>query len=368
MSLPRFCPQCGVALPAGAPRFCIACRHELLQPVAAVRAPDAATGAMLPAAPAGFAATGATVRLSNAGVVQTVVGGTIKLPTDGAIPPGMWFAAEPPGPDDTIALYAPLRAVVGGWSGTTTDGWRKIGPIPADDGSGMLLIRFDAWRIWFPARGAGEGLRLHARIVAASHADHGRTRRGFTYRVNGDPPMRVYESWWTDAENRRIERPLPFIQLMAPPRVPRISDLAEQIGMLSLREAERLVRGSAAPGVFTLPDPAQQRTPLGRGIILHSVPGGVFGAAFTSLAGRPQYRVKIDRPFSSDLRTWPQQRQVIVKEAHDLGLDFDTDPVVEWWLDRNGHDGALLDVPFAEYGTNRIAIAFRRNQIVRVQI
>jgi hypothetical protein len=74
-SLSRFCTFCGADLPPGHPRFCIECG----QPVES-SLPDE------DAAPP--AATGPTVQLANARTGQIVVGGTVKLPSSGAVPPG----------------------------------------------------------------------------------------------------------------------------------------------------------------------------------------------------------------------------------------------------------------------------------------
>ena len=112
---PRFCGHCGAHLPAGKPRFCIECGHSVRW----------AAGAAPPSVVAEHdrVADGPTVLLPNARGEQSVVGGTVKLPTSEAIPPGLWLLPEVPGPSDVIAIYAPLHAVVGGWSATTSDGW-----------------------------------------------------------------------------------------------------------------------------------------------------------------------------------------------------------------------------------------------------
>ena len=53
-------------------------------------------------------------------------------------------------------------------------------------------------------------------------------------------------------------------------------------------------------------------------------------------------------------------------DAQELGLDMDTDSVVERWLDRRGHDGVVFE-PSKEQGENRqVVIAFRRTQVTAI--
>jgi hypothetical protein len=170
---PRFCRHCGVTLPPTNPRFCIECGGSI---GSGAPEPQAA-----PAPP--------TVRLPNAGVAQSVIGGTMRLPTSGAIPPGLWFGEQPPGPDDVVAIYAPLRAIVGGWSGLIGKGWRAGAEPPSATGSRMTFS-FEASRDWFPSAGCGQGLRLQVDVLARAEADEGRTRRGFRYRARPGPRSR----------------------------------------------------------------------------------------------------------------------------------------------------------------------------------
>jgi hypothetical protein len=53
--------------------------------------------------------------------------------------------------------------------------------------------------------------------------------------------------------------------------------------------------------------------------------------------------------------------------ARGLGLDLETDLVVEWWLDRQGHDGVVIEDAQPLYEHRRVVIAFRRSQIARCQ-
>lgn len=355
---PRFCGQCGATLPPTNPRFCIECG-------AAVRAASGPLPAEEPApAPA---ATGPTVRLANARTEQLVIGGTMRLPSSGAVPPGLWVLPEPPGPDDVVAVYAPLRAVVGGWSATTSDGWKKLGQEWADDGSSRDLVQFAVERSWFPATGAGRDLRLNARIVASSFAEEGKTRRGFRYRSGSDAPMDVAASWWIDGRGKVVrDLQVPQIQLMAPPRTPRISDYNEQIGEMDVREAEIWARQGEVHGVFRADTTNQQRTPVGRGIPLWALIGGTL---FMPLMdnNQPLYRVKLLRPLVCRPGDWPALTERMRREAAGLGLDMQTDAIVEWWLDQQGHDGAVFERGAYPNSRGLVAVAFRRSQIVRMQ-
>ncbi|HMO56028.1 MAG TPA: zinc ribbon domain-containing protein [Roseiflexaceae bacterium] len=356
---PRFCGQCGTDLPPGDPRFCIEC-GALLGDSAAEQWVEEGPGE------ADAPATGPTVRLANANVEQSVVGGTVKLPTGGAMPPGMWLIPTMPEPRDVLAIYAPLRAVVAGWSGTLNDGWQRDGEERAADGSGRMAIKFAVDREWFPAPGYGEGMRLRVRIGAESYADLGRTRRGFRYRIGANPPMDVLDSYWMTAAGRvRRDLPVPEIQIMAPPRVPRVSDYRESIGRLNEREADTFARQGVVHGIFRLTSDVQQRTPVGRGIPLFEIPGGWIGARVAGIM-QQLYRVQIRHPLVCGIGEWQRLQPKIVKDARDLGLDFTADLAVEWWLDRQGHDGAIFRGGMAGNSFSRQVIAFRRSQIVAV--
>ncbi|MGQ9829350.1 MAG: zinc ribbon domain-containing protein [Roseiflexus sp.] len=352
-SLSRFCSFCGAELPPGNPRFCIECG----QPVESL--PDDEDAPSL-------ATTGPTVRLANARTEQIVVGGTVKLPSSGAVPPGLWFAPELPGPDDIVAVYAPLRAVVGGWSGLTEHGWKKCDQEWAADGTTRTLVRFTIERVWFAAPGAAHNMRLQIRIGAVAYADEGRTRRGFRYRIGFNPPMDVVDAQWIEGRTPRFDLPVPQIQVMAPPRVLRVSDYPETVRRMNAREAETWARQGEVQGLFRMPNSAQQRTPAGRGIPLLEV--SAFGA-WLRLGGVVErlYRVQMVRPLVCDAATWKRIKQRITHEAAGLGLDMNTDAMIEWWLDREGYDGALFERNAHPYGGGRAAIAFRRSQIVLIE-
>lgn len=353
--MPRFCAFCGADLPPGEPRFCIECG----QPVEPIE-PGEESALDTPAA------TGPTVRLANARTEQTVIGGTVKLPSSGAAPPGLWFAPELPGPDDIVAVYAPLRAIVGGWSGLIEHGWKKCGQEWADDGTSRMLVRFTVERVWFAAPGAAHNMRLMVQIGAVAHADEGRTRRGFRYRIGADPPMDVAAAWWVEGNAPRFDLSAPQIQIMAPPRIMRVSDFRETVRRMNAREAETWARQGEVHGLFRMLHSAQQRTPVGRGIPLLEVSplgawlrlGGVVG---------PLYRVQMFRPLVCDAPAWKRLKQRIVREAADLGLDMKTDAIIEWWLDREGYDGAVFERNAHPYGGGRAVIAFRRSQITLIE-
>lgn len=347
----KFCPQCGTALPSGEPRFCIECGHAL-------HAGAEHATLVLPIA------TGPTVRLANARVEQAVVGGTIKLPTDAAIPPGMWLLDEPPGAGRVVALYAPLRAIVGGWSATTSDGWKKAGQAWAGQGA-HDLVRFETGREWFPASGRADNLRLHVRIGASSFAEEGRTRRGFRYRIGSDPPMEVLDAHWRDQSGARRDLPVPDIQLMAPPRIRRVSDYAETVQQMNAREADSWAKQGSVHGVFRLPATAQQRTPVGRGLPLPELFGGT---ALVAITGRlyPPFRVQIRRPLIIHAGEWRGLEQRMLDDAARLGLDLGTDAAIEWWIDQQGHDGAVFERGAHPFAPTRTAVAFRRSQIAAI--
>ncbi|HEY3229859.1 MAG TPA: zinc ribbon domain-containing protein [Roseiflexaceae bacterium] len=341
---PRFCRHCGAALPTtDEPRFCIECGGPI------------SVGA--PAAPA--------VQLPNARVAQSVIGGTIRLATSGAIPPGLWLHDEPPGPEDVVAIYAPLRAIVGGWSGLSGAGWRRDEQAPALAIGSTMIFRFETRREWFAAPGCGQGLRLHIQLRAQAAANEGHTRRGFRYRAYHDPPMEVAAAWWVDpATGARSDRPLPQIQIMAPPRIPRVSDHHEPIATMPERDAEAWAREGQVHGLFHLLYETQQRTPAGRGLPLAEAEM----AWLPQLLGRPrqQYRVQAFRPLACDWAEWQRFQPRLHADARNLGLDLGTDLVVEWWLDRQGYDCVIFKDARQLYDCERAVIAFRRAQIVRI--
>ncbi|HWQ13947.1 MAG TPA: zinc ribbon domain-containing protein, partial [Roseiflexaceae bacterium] len=215
-----------------------------------------------------------------------------------------------------------------------------------------------------PADGAGAGLRLRVRVGASSLAEEGRARLGFRYGIGRDPPMEVLDACWLDVEgNERREVPAPQIQLMAPPRVARVSDLREEIRRMGPRAAHEWARAGAVHGVFRLIDLAQQRTPLGRGLrLVELAPGGGLLGRFL----QQRYRVQFLRPLVCDALRLEEVRGQAQEEASGLGLDMESDAVVEWWLDRQGYDGALLAPGAHTYGDAHMAIAFRRAQIAQI--
>jgi hypothetical protein len=257
-----------------------------------------------------------------------------------------------------------LRAIVGGWSGLLKAGWRPGPEQPHSADSGMATFAFDTRRLWFASGTCAGGLRLHVHIRALAEADVGRTRRGFHYRSHYDPPMEVVEAWWADAAGARVDAPPPRIQIMAPPRIKRVSDYDEQIGAMPPDRAVAWAREGSIPDGCVLLEGSQQRTPAGRGL-----PLGVASSApfLRRLLGQPRVRhfVRARNPLACAWSEWVQLQPRIQAEASGFGLDMDTDAVVEWWLDRAGHDAIVLDgVPgYAIY--RRVVIAFRRSQIVR---
>jgi hypothetical protein len=352
---PRFCGQCGARLPLDDPRFCIECGRPLAggPPAELEESPE-------------HESPGVTVRLPNAGGAQAVVGGTVKLPSSGAVPPGLWFSPEPPGAEDVVAVYAPLRAVKGGWSGLTSHGWRRVERAWSGQGTRDRLL-FEVEREWFASGDAALGLRLLVRIGAESHAEEGRGRLGFRYRIGRNPPMRVLEARWRDAEGREwLDLALPQIQLMAPPRVGRVSDFAEDIGRMGARAAHEWALGGAVHGVYRLVDFAQQRTPLGRGLRLLELPARAGVTAQLGALFETRYRVRILNPLRCDALALEAARGRAQEEASGLGLDMESDAVTEWWLERHGYDGAVLAPGAHAHGDARMVIAFRRAQVARI--
>jgi hypothetical protein len=352
---PKFCGKCGAALPPGEPRFCIECGHALRPGTA--EAP----------APARGGPAGATVRLGNARVEQSVIGGTVQLPSSGAIPPGIWVRDEPPGAEDVVAIYPPLRAVKGGWSGLTGRGWRRVDR--AADGARMRF-RFVAGVEWFPAPGCGAGRRLSVEVEASSQSAEGKERRGFRYGLRRDGPMRVVAARWQDDAGG----PLPQIQIMAPPRVPRVSDLAEEVAAMPDREAALWAAGTLAPGLHRVRVqgwPTQEHTPAGRAITLIPLGEGERAPGWwqrlTGGLATPLYRVRLERPLICSLDEWEHRLPRVRDEARQLGLDLDAAQAAEWWLDRYGHDGVIFSAAQHRFGTERVVVAFRRAQLVRVR-
>ncbi|GAB4440144.1 MAG: zinc ribbon domain-containing protein [Chloroflexi bacterium OHK40] len=358
---PEFCRQCGAELPPGAPRFCIECG-----------APTSHGELLVPMPAPAPAATGATVRLANAAVEQLVIGGTVRLPASGAVPPGLWDRDVPPGPDDVVAIYPPLRAVSRGWSGHVGRGWRAVERV-AESGTTVFLFRAPV--AWFPAEGCGGGLRLLVEVEATAHTTvEGRERRGFRFGLRRDGPMRVVAATWHDEHGQPVAgRPLPQIQLMAPPRVPRMRDLDEAPALLDAREAVLWAEGSRAPGAYRLrlPIMQQEHTPAGRGISLVAL-----GEA--DVAGRPwwrrllgttpeRYRVRLERPLSCPFDEWPGRLGRIREEARSLGLDLEPALAAEWWLDRHGHDGVIFSGARARFGAEQVVIVFRYRQLARIK-
>ncbi len=354
-SVPHVCTVCGADLPPGNPRFCIECGQPVAQPIAGGEMVDQPS-----------AATGPTVRLANARTEQTVIGGTVKLPSSGAVPPGLWLAPDLPTAEDIVAIYAPLRAIVGGWSGLIEHGWKKYSQERSADGTGRTLVRFMVDRIWFAAPGAVQQIRLVVRIGAVAHADKGRTRRGFRYRIGANPPMEVLDAWWIEGDTLRSGIPVPQIQIMAPPRIKRVSDFPETVHRMNIREAETWARQGEVHGLFHMPNSTQQRTQVGRGIPLIEV--SLLGA-WLRLGRMTErlYRVQMFRPLICDAASWKRLRQRIMQEAADLGLDMNTDAIIEWWLDREGYDGAVFEHNAHPYGGRRAVIAFRRSQIALIE-
>jgi hypothetical protein len=359
---PRFCTDCGTALPADPARFCIECGAAIRGVPTPVEdePPDTAPSFQLP----------------NARAPQQVIGGTVKLPASGAVPPGLWVLDQPPGPDDVVAIYPPLRPVRGGWSGLVGRGWHATGN---EARGSRTIFHFRAEVPWFPAPGCGGGLQLRTEVTASSRAWEGRERRGFRFGVSRDGPMVILHARWHDADGRPLEdRPLPQIQIMAPPRVARISDFDEEVGELDAREAALWVGESQAPGAYRLVrnhvsgQLVQEHTPVGRGITLTPLRAGREGPLpwwGRLLPGIPpiRYRARVLQPFSCSLAEWETRLELIGNEARALGLDLDPALAAEWWLDRNGHDGVIFSAAQARYQVERVLIVFRRAQLMRIK-
>jgi hypothetical protein len=315
------------------------------------------------------------VRLVNANVEQSVIGGTVRLPTSGAIPPGLWVHDEPPGPDDVVAVYAPLRAVRDGWSGLEGRGWVLDRREDRPDGRDHFF--FSAQLTWFPASGCGAGLRLQMTVTAMSRAKEGRSRRGFRYSLSGQGPMRPDSIGWVDRDGNPVERPLPQVQIMAPPRVRRMSDFDERVEWLPAVEAEHWAAGSRTPGLFRTARqlqgrPVQEHTPAGRGITLLPIEMPLGQAQrwlrrFFTGQDHMVCRVRVTNPFTCAWPAWRKQRAAIAREAADLGMAMATEAMVEWWCDRYGYDALIFTDARRRYEVDRVLIVFRRSQVVEVK-
>ena len=357
---PKFCTNCGTALPSGTVRFCIACGHPFHDSTAE-HDDEGAPGN-----------TGPTVRLANARVAQQVIGGTVKLPVSGAVPPGLWVRDEVPGPADVVAIYPPLRPVSGGWSGVIGRGWQQAG---SEAKGTQMLFHFLAEVAWFPANGCGAGLHLRTEVAASSRAWEGKGRRGFRFGLRRDGPMQITAAAWHNPTGQRLaNQPLPQIQLMAPPRVPRVSDLDDAPELMVAPEAALWVQGSQAPGAYRLyrDQLMQEHTPVGRGITLIPLhEGREHGQPWWSklLAGAQplRYRARILHPFVCGLAEWAGRLHTIREEARSLGLDLDPALAAEWWLDRQGYDGVIFTAAQERYAAERVLIVFQRGQLVKIK-
>lgn len=339
---PKFCGQCGAELPPSLPRFCIEC-----------------------GLPTRLGPPEAEPERSTA-----FIGGTVKLPSVGALPPGLWWQEQPPGPSDTVQLYMPLRAVVDGWSGLVGRGWQRAGEPPSQV-SGVRRFHFESDREWFAAEGFGGGLRLRVRVRAEADSSDGRQRQGFRYRIGHDQPMEVVSAGWRDAHGQPVNQPLPQIQLMAPPRIMRASDYRdERIAELPLARAEAWAREGQVDQPLMLTNPAQAQTPAGRGLLLAppeppSLLGRIFGRAdYEARLREYRYRVRLLNPLRIAWPAWLELRPRIEQEAQGYGLDLGTEAMVEWWFERQGYDGAVFE-PYPSTGHTAV-VAFRRAQIAHI--
>jgi hypothetical protein len=298
---------------------------------------------------------------------KAFLGGTVKLPSAGALPPGLWWQEQPPGAHDTVQIYMPLRAVVGGWSGQEGHGWYRLADPPALE-PGKRRFHFACDREWFPAQGFGGGLRLRVKVQAESDASDGRRRQGFRYHIGHDPPMEVIAAHWVDAHGKPVDRPLPEIQLMAPPRIMRVSDYRnEEFLRLPREQAEAW----ASEGVYTQPlqmiNSNQSQTPVGRGIVLSPPPGPnlyerLFAwADYEARVREYVFRVQIHKPLQISWHAWLELRPRIEEEARSSGLDLGTAAMVEWWFERQGYDSAII-TPYPNINHTGV-VAFRRAQI-----
>lgn len=369
----KFCSQCGAALPAGGARFCIECGYAIPQRLRPPEPPEptpppAAAKAAPP--PAAAKASPPTVHLPNARVAQQVIGGTVKLPTTGAVPPGLWVRDEPPGPADVVAIYPPLRAIREGWSGLIGRGWQADG---SEQRAERTIFMFRAEVPWFPADGCGGGLRLITQVEASSYAFEGKERRGFRFGVLRNGPMRIVKAVWYDGTTALPAQPLPAIQIMAPPRVPRVSDLGEWPQEFYPKTAANWAEGSLAHGAYRLyrTQLVQEHTPVGRGITLIPLSESQTG-------GRPwwgklvpgvmpmRYRAQVKRLFSCELKDWKKQLKAIRREAAGLGLDLEPALAAEWWLDRQGYDAVRFTGAQKRYDAEQVLIVFRRSQLAQI--
>lgn len=152
---------------------------------------------------------------------------------------------------------------------------------------------------------------------------------------------------------------------MAPPRVPRISDYEEPIRAFPALDARACALEGRIHEVCHLLNERQQRTPAGRGLVLGLARSAPF---FKRLFGAPseQYYVQVDHPFVCTWPAWVELQPRIHAEAQEFGLAMGTDAVVEWWLDRKGHDCVLFEDVQQQYPYQRVVIAFRRSQIIKI--
>jgi hypothetical protein len=188
--------------------------------------------------------------------------------------------------------------------------------------------------------------------------------------------MSLIEAAWVGPGGEpRPDLPAPQIQIMAPPRVPRVSDYDEHVDSMTAAEAEQWARGSQAPGVYRLNDmiiPSQEQTPAGRGIVLTPVGllesqlRGLIPQGLINFGAGDHYRARVERPYTCDLTAWGQHLKKIRAEARNLGMAMENEPAAEWWLDRNGYDGVIFTRAQARYHADRALIVFRRAQLVRI--
>ena len=79
------------------------------------------------------------------------------------------------------------------------------------------------------------------------------------------------------------------------------------------------------------------------------------------------YRARIEQPLTVAFDQWRHQVNQMKQEAASLGLDVETDAVVEWWLDRYNYDGVIFTNARQRYQYDRVVVVFRRSQLVQVR-
>ncbi len=132
---------------------------------------------------------------------------------------------------------------------------------------------------------------------------------------------------------------------------------------MAAADAEAWARQGEVPGRFKLLYESQQRTPAGRGLPLAEVSAPWLPLRLLGQTAQPgAYRLQAFRPLVIKWNDWRKLQTRISAEARGLGLDLGTDLVVEWWLDRQGHDGVVFEDAKRKYGHPRVAIAFRRRR------